>query len=53
MKFVKEERPIRSIKEFDIPEELYNGLRLAEQPLSYPDLKNKIHYMAYRQLDRE
>ena len=49
MKFVKEERSPRSKEEFVVSEELFSGLRLAEQPVSYPELQEKISRMVRRQ----
>lgn len=50
MKFVKDDRTLRSREEFDVSEELFIGLRLAEQPIvNYPNLKDKIKFMVTRQ----
>ncbi len=51
LQYVKEDRQLRSKNEFDnISDELFCGLRLSEQPESYPDLKNKINNMILKQL---
>lgn len=51
MKFVKSNRELRSREEFpEISDELFNGLRLAEQPVNYPDLHEKIIRISKRQL---
>lgn len=49
MKFVKDNRVLRNRQEFDVPDELFEGLRLAEQPLDYPDLHQKIQRLVRRQ----
>lgn len=40
MKFIKDDRVLRPIDEFNVSEEIYYGLRLAEQP-NYHGLKDK------------
>jgi len=48
MKFIKDNRTLRSPEEFMASDELFEGLRLAEQPLDYPNLINKINRMVNR-----
>ena len=45
MKFIKENREIRSLNEFQISDDMFYGLRLNEQPMSYPNLKEKVNRM--------
>lgn len=45
MKFVKETSNNRSKEEFNVPKEMFEGLRLAEQPKDYPSLIKKIQVM--------
>jgi hypothetical protein len=47
MKFVKEERKLRSREEFDVSDELFVGLRLSEQT---GDIKDKLKWMQSRQI---
>jgi hypothetical protein len=42
MKFVKDQRSMRSRNEFDVSDDLFYGLRLNEQPKGYPKLKEKM-----------
>lgn len=50
MKFLKEKRESLSRDEFNIPDDLYYGLRCYEQPADYPNLKQKLNRMYRRQL---
>jgi hypothetical protein len=50
MKFVKEDRTPRSKEEFNVPDEIFQGMRLAEQPLSYEGLEKKIAHLVKRQM---
>lgn len=52
MKFQKTNRKLQK-NNFYVPDELFSGLRLAEQPENYPDLKAKIERMKFRQLPKE
>ena len=45
MKFIKDDRELRSIDEFGVSEKAFIGLRLAEQP-HYEGLKEKVTMMA-------
>ncbi len=49
MKFVKENRKSRREEFKNVPYELFSGLRLGEQPMSYYGLKEKISMMMKRQ----
>lgn len=49
MKFVKNNRELRTKDEFDVSDELFRGLRLAEQPQSYARLADKIKFMEKHQ----
>lgn len=52
MKFVKKEMIVRWNKEefAGIPDEIFNGFRLIEQPMNYPDLINKITRLVAKQI---
>ena len=45
MKFVKENSIERNEEKFDVSSEMFEGLRLAEQPKNYPNLAKKIQTM--------
>jgi hypothetical protein len=45
MRFVKDDRELRDISEFNVPEAIFDGLRLAEQP-DYVGLKQKAKTIA-------
>lgn len=53
MQFVKEHRTLRMREEFDCSLELFDGFRLAEQPLDYPNLKQKISRLTRRQFNAQ
>lgn len=48
MRFVKEGRSLRKKEEFGVSDELFYGLRLHEQPVSYEGLKEKIDRLVKR-----
>lgn len=51
MKFIKNKQETFSIDYFkNVPSDIIDGLRLLEQPVNYPNLKNKIDLMLSRQL---
>lgn len=50
MKFIKDDRQLID-NEFGVPDELFIGLRLSEQPKSFVNLKNKIKHMVSRQYE--
>ena len=54
MKFIKDERTLRTIEEYDnISEEVFDGLRLSEQNISIEDLKKYIHTRSIGELSYE
>jgi hypothetical protein len=48
MKFQKSSKQLRSLSDFAVSNELFEGLRLAEQPTDYPDLEAKLVRMLNR-----
>jgi len=48
MKFIKDDRPIRDMSEFNIPEEFYYGLRVGEQTFDVKDVKKYVNRLEYR-----
>lgn len=50
MKFVKENSIERNEEKFDVSSEMFEGLRLAEQPKNYPNLAKKIQTMGKNKL---